>query len=333
MERTAIIGHTTTDTCKVWVRVRGAGKYKVVCSTDEKDISPLTPGTVDVLENSLDISKDTDFTGVFNLEGLRPDTTYFYAVLNIADNPPIIEIGKDNLLRFRTKPDKANEVVFGLFSCQMPYKKNGDLVNMHMWESFYEILNDNKAHFVIGAGDQVYTDGNKRVSIWNWLEKVEDDLLKDYSKEEQHKIMMSWYRDIYRGYWGHLPIRKVFRQFPTYMIWDDHEIMDGWGSYTKKELADHLDTMWEWQNTAKNIDLANRMRDAAEDVYEEYQHSHNPTTHEEEDDPREFDYSHTCSFASFYTLDMRGHRDYERETDDKVLGKDQLDRFLRWLKD
>ncbi len=335
LERTAIIGHTTTDTCKVWVRVRGAGKYKIVCSTDEKDISPLTPGTVGTMKSSklpLDISKDTDFTGVFNLEDLRPDTTYFYAVLNITDNPPIIEIGKDNLLRFRTKPDKANEVVFGLFSCQMPYKKNGDLVNMHMWESFYEILNDNKAHFVIGAGDQVYTDGNKRVSIWNWLEKVEDILLENYSKEEQHKIMMSWYRDIYRGYWGHLPIRKVFRQFPTYMIWDDHEIMDGWGSYTKKELADHLDTIWEWQNSEKNIDLANRMRDAAEEVYEEYQHSHNPTTHEEDGDPREFDYSHTCSFSSFYTLDMRGHRDYERETDDKVLGKEQLDRFLEWLK-
>lgn len=57
LERTAIIGHTTTDTCKVWVRVRGAGKYKVVCSTDEKDISPLTPGTVDVLESSLDIRR------------------------------------------------------------------------------------------------------------------------------------------------------------------------------------------------------------------------------------------------------------------------------------
>ncbi len=145
--------------------------------------------------------------------------------------------------------------------------------------------------------------------------------------------MMSWYRDIYRGYWGHLPIRKVFRQFPTYMIWDDHEIMDGWGSYTKKELADHLDTIWEWQNSEKNIDLANRMRDAAEEVYEEYQHSHNPTTHKKDDEPREFDYSHTCGFSSFYTLDMRGHRDYNRKTNDKVLGKKQLARFLKWLKD
>ena len=269
--------------------------------------------TIDTSESSghsLDISKDNDFTGVFELDKLKPDKTYYYAVLKITDNPPEVEIGKDNILEFRTKPDKTNEVVFGLFSCHMPYKKNGDLVNMHMWDSFYEILNDYKAHFIIGAGDQVYTDGNKKVSIWNWLEKVEDNLPDD--EDEKLKIMITWYRDIYRGYWGHLPIRKVFRQFPIYMIWDDHEIMDGWGSYTEKELADHLDTIWEWQNTEKNIDLANRMRDAAEKVYEEYQHSHNPTTPKNDDEPRQFDYSHTCGFCSFYTLDMRGHRDYER---------------------
>ncbi len=330
LDRTAIVGHTTTNTCKVWVRVRTSGEYKIVCSSDKRHFTPLNLSTIHTLKSSqlpLDISEEKDFTGVFNLEELDSDTTYYYAVLNITNQPPVIEIGKDNLLRFRTKPDKTNEVIFGLFSCHMPYKKNGDLVNMHMWDSFYEILNDNKAQFVIGAGDQVYTDGNKKVSIWNWLEKVEDDLLKK-DKDEQHKIMMSWYRDIYRGYWGHLPIRKVFRQFPVYMIWDDHEIMDGWGSYTEKELADHLDTIWEWQNTARNIELANKMRNAAEQVYEEYQHSHNPTTK-----PMVFDYSHICGFCPFYTLDMRGHRDYNRKTHDKVLGKEQLDRFLKWLKD
>lgn len=335
LERTAIIGHTTTNTCKVWIRVRAAGKYKIVFSSDTKDFASLDLSTIDTSESSghsLDISKDNDFTGVFELDKLKPGETYYYAVLNITDNPPEVEIGKDNILEFRTKPAKTNEVVFGLFSCHMPYKRNGDLVNMHMWDSFYEILNDYKAHFIIGAGDQVYTDGNKKVSIWNWLEKVEDDLLENYNNDEQHKIMLSWYRDIYRGYWGHLPIRKVFRQFPTYMIWDDHEIMDGWGSYTKKELADHLDTIWEWQNTKKNISLANKMRDAAEKVYEEYQHSHNPTTHKDDKNPRQFDYSHTCGFSSFYTLDMRGHRDYNRKTNDKVLGKKQLGRFLKWLK-
>ena len=40
LERTAIIGHTTTNTCKVWVRVRAAGKYKIVFSSDTEDFAP-----------------------------------------------------------------------------------------------------------------------------------------------------------------------------------------------------------------------------------------------------------------------------------------------------
>ena len=51
------------------------------------------------------------------------------------------------------------------------------------------------------------------------------DLLPD---EEE---MLSWYRDIYRGYWGFESVQRVFESFPTYMIWDDHEIVNGWGSY------------------------------------------------------------------------------------------------------
>jgi alkaline phosphatase D len=110
------------------------------------------------------------------------------------------------------------------------------------------------------------------------------------------------------------------------MMWDDHEIMDGWGSYTKAELGNQLDTIWEWEKTDQNIKLAYQMFDAARMTYEEYQHSHNPPT-----SAGVYDYHFVWGQCAYYVLDMRGQRDFNRPTDDKILGKDQMARFKAWL--
>lgn len=328
LDRTAIIGHVTESTAKIWVQVRTTGKYKIVIDKFPIDTTKL-PSTHEyskVLDTTNSILKldllAPQLTGVYEILGLNSDTEYFYAIFSSDTNS--WEMGIDNSFSFTTQMTNPSIVNFGLFSCHMPYEKNGSLVNMHMWNEFNRVLTDYNANFIIGCGDQVYTDGNKKASIWQWLEKVEDKLPN--SKDEQIEIMLSWYRDIYRGFWGHNEIKKVFRKFPTYMIWDDHEIMDGWGSYTKSELANELDTLWEWQNNKKNIELANRMREAAGIIYNEYQHSHNPNTPESQ-----YDYTFKQSFCSFFTLDMRGCRDYNRPTNDKVLGPEQMERFLEWL--
>lgn len=111
------------------------------------------------------------------------------------------------------------------------------------------------------------------------------------------------------------------------MIWDDHEIMDGWGSYTKPELANQLDTIWEWETTEQNVKLAHQMFEAAKVTYEEYEHCHNPPT-----DPGVYDYHFTWGRCAFYVLDMRGQRDYNRVSNDRILGKDQMERLQEWLK-
>ena len=69
------------------------------------------------------------------------------------------------------------------------------------------------------------------------------------------------------------------------------------------------------------------MFEAAKTTYEEYQHSHNPTT-----ETGIYDYHYAWGQCAFYVLDMRGQRDFNRKTDDKILGKDQMDRIKEWLK-
>ena len=134
--------------------------------------------------------------------------------------------------------------------------------------------------------------------------------------------MLSWYRDIYCGYWGFPSVQEVFESFPTYMIWDDHEIGDGWGSHCLGEdgegdgVSKMLPALAEKGLTrAEGREPAERMFWAASQAYEEYEHSHNPPT-----DAGVFAYSLRRGGCAYYVLEGRGQRDINRESF-RVLGR------------
>ncbi|MGR3311103.1 MAG: alkaline phosphatase D family protein, partial [Candidatus Brocadiales bacterium] len=141
--------------------------------------------------------------------------------------------------------------------------------------------------------------------------------------------MLSWYRDIYRGYWGFEAVREVFSTFPTYMMWDDHELGDGWGSYFTKDEKDLYSILPKLKDKELTLDdgkeIMSRMGCAAKQAYMEYQHSHNPKT-----DPGKWDYDFYHGDCAFYLLDGRGYRDVNRDSY-RILGKEQFDRFKNWL--
>lgn len=349
LKSAAIVGHTTQTTARIWIRVRAPGDYCLVLSETEIDVGDRpqldwenarlnpTPGKpenpdahmlrklAEPASGKKGIDFDTDNTAVFDVEGLAPGTRYYYAVFALKKKQvERWEIGRDHTHSFRTQGKDSEEVTFGLFSCHMPFKGES-VLNQDMWRSFGELAADMDADFVVGCGDQVYADGDDGVNIWEWLKRNKEAVNAVTSQPERIDIMKSWYRDIYRGYWGNRALRRVFRSFPTYMIWDDHEIMDGWGSYTEDELSDMLNTPWEWENRQVNLSLAKDMFKAAKAVYHEYQHSHNPPTPQEQ-----WDYDFRWSDLSFFVFDMRGTRDFQR-TANKILGTAQQERFETWL--
>ena len=70
------------------------------------------------------------------------------------------------------------------------------------------------------VGDQVYLDsGTAAEKIWPTHLKT--------SPARRRQLMAGRYRD----HWQRAPIRKVMANTPTYMLWSDHEIRDGWGSW------------------------------------------------------------------------------------------------------
>ncbi|MCT7971676.1 alkaline phosphatase D family protein [Laspinema olomoucense] len=338
LEQTSIIGHTTPTTVRLWFRVGEPGEYWLVVSTRpiptqgipllilgdrrEYQLRLTTPThTVEFFPDivlPLSLTLETDLTGVMELMNLTPDTRYYYALFDPNRDSPW-ELGHDELLCFQTFPEHPKTINFGIYSCHMPYEGR-QLASMEMWDQFEQELSKVNARFVLATGDQVYVDGNSDLSIWEWLRKVK-------SQNPTREDMITWYRDIYRGYWGIPQVQRIYRRFPTYMIWDDHEILDGWGSYTPDELAGLLDTSWQLRNKSQQLHFAEEMFEAARRVYWEYEHCHNPET---DFVNKQFDYGFDCGRCGFYVLDMRGNRNYNRPHH-RTLGLEQWSRFQKWM--
>jgi len=351
----AIVGHATPESVRLWVRTGRPGPFSVWIyrHTSEEagqalhellNAVPLASSDLDSLaaiEQQKDFEIDDyadDTTRVIDIQDLSPDTRYGYLLYDREDQRAIL--GHNRLRSFRTPPpdDARRAFQFALFSCNLPYAVNGlfkkrtDVSNIDMWDFLAATLTRHRdeVDVVIAGGDQCYSDGVDTLNLWQHLNrrmrKSEGRLFPD------EEAMRSWYRDIYRGYWGFEGVQRVFDSFPTYMIWDDHEIVDGWGSHyfesggerdgLRRMLPDLEARGLDYED---GMELVRRMVNAARRTYAEYQHSHNPPTEEEQ-----FDYAFRQGGCGFYVLDGRGHRDLARD-EYRILGREQFDRFAHWL--
>ena len=357
----AVTGHTTSESVRLWLRTGRPGEFSLFLYRRDAAFPPAggeadetalraalgrAPLDVGSLEQSLPEARREDFqvadyaadtTVVLDLDGLVPDTRYGY-LLYARDQERVI-LGHNRFRCFRTPPPEQERrpFQFALFSCHMPYAVSGlfekrtDVTNLDMWDFLGASLqrHSDELDLVIAGGDQCYSDGVATLDIWQYLNrtmrKEDGRLLPD------EEAMLSWYRDIYRGYWGFKSVQQVFDSFPVYMIWDDHEIGDGWGSYyfrpegepdgLRRLLPDYEERGLGYEEGRA---LVQRMFRASRRAYLEYQHSHNPPTA-----PGNFDYDFRRGGCAFYVLDGRGRRDIER-ADYRILGQEQFERFRNW---
>ena len=353
LEVGAIVGHTNPASAWLWVRTGRTGRFALLVFPQEEiadaaeraamrdrlgqvplsvdDASALVRGARQEDFSIGDLESDT--TAVVDVDGLAPDTRYGY-LLHFLDGERVL-LGHNRLRGFRTPPayDARRPFQFAVFSCHMPYRKSGlfgkrtEVRNLEMWDYLGATLRRHAGQIdlVIAGGDQCYTDGVPTLEIWRFLKRrmrrEGESLLPDEA------AMLTWYRDTYCGYWGFASVQEVFDSFPTYMVGDDHEIGDGWGSHDLGEsgegdgVAKMLPAPEEKGLTrAERRELAERMFRAARRAYEEYEHRHNPPTED-----GALDYSFRRGGA-YYVLDGRGQRDVGRASF-RILGREQFDRF------
>ena len=107
-----------------------------------------------------------------------------------------------------------------------------------LWD---KLLDQHKAEpfsILIMGGDQVYAD-----EIWSKVNELEEwsrlkmtEKLKRKATKPMIRSLNDFYEKLYLKKWSDIQMSLCLATIPTVMMWDDHDIFDGWGSYPSELL-------------------------------------------------------------------------------------------------
>ena len=102
-----------------------------------------------------------------------------------------------------------------------------------MWVHLFNRHKVEPYHLLLMGGDQIYADSiwSRCPSIYDWLQLDERDRIQAPFSPKMAREVAEFYFQLYCDRWQQPEPLAVMRGVPTVMMWDDHEIFDGWGSY------------------------------------------------------------------------------------------------------
>jgi hypothetical protein len=88
-------------------------------------------------------------------------------------------------------------------------------------------------HLLLQGGDQLYAD-----TLWDEVPELGAWRRLSWARANAHPFTASMAREVeryyfrrYRWLWGQKEIAPLLASIPSLMMWDDHDIFDGWGSW------------------------------------------------------------------------------------------------------
>lgn len=107
-----------------------------------------------------------------------------------------------------------------------PYSLWRDMLSQHQEHPF---------SLLMMGGDQLYAD-----ELWTtvpflrkWGELPHKDKIERKATKTLITQLDSFYEKLYLERWGDKSMSLMLASIPSVMMWDDHDIFDGWGSYPK----------------------------------------------------------------------------------------------------
>ncbi len=86
------------------------------------------------------------------------------------------------------------------------------------------------------GGDQVYADAMKEKvpTIQEWFRRSWKSANRSSFTAKMRQQLESFYFDLYVKEWSHPEVARIFARVPSIAMWDDHDLIDGWGSYPEE---------------------------------------------------------------------------------------------------
>lgn len=287
LDDAAELGAVDSQGVRVWVRRSGVTELSARLEVEGQ--APVTA--------SARLSAETDWTGVLTPSLPRPAPGSAFACV----------VGARRLTgRLAAAPETHTGLVFGFGSCHQPFAVRADgRLGLHSAAGLYPVavgeLQRAGAQFMLLVGDQIYSDDLAPVSVGRQLAGATQAL-------PPLEEAIAAYRRVTRGYFGHAGFRALREAFPTYCMWDDHDIFNNWGSRLRETALDR------------------RLFAAAARVYCEYQHLRNPGG---VISVPPYHYTFRHGDVGFLVLDVRGARDYQSG---QMLGAAQWDAIRAYLR-
>lgn len=117
---------------------------------------------------------------------------------------------------------------------------SADLVNKTdhpyaLWERMRKAHEKKPFALLLMGGDQLYADemwgSVSSLKAWGKLPRAKKTANNTTFTKTMAQQVERFYEDLYRTRWSDPDMAEMFASIPSVMMWDDHDIFDGWGSY------------------------------------------------------------------------------------------------------
>ncbi|MFB6265397.1 MAG: alkaline phosphatase D family protein [Bradymonadaceae bacterium] len=239
---------------------------------------------------------------LFRVSGLTPGTEVSYAIAGADSSealPDPADLLENATYEIHTLPDGGPEQI-AVASCNGIERVKDDEA-LHVWTDLAGQLDEESEvpDLLLLCGDQIYAD-----SIRTDLNRGELESTLD--------AVTGAYRDRYVHIWARNAIQDVLSQMPTLMMWDDHDIYNGYGSHDCEKVGDeHQQLLFNGASTA----------------FDEFQGAPNPDQLDPGTDERS--YTFETDRVAVVVTDGRTERNYR---EGRVLGDAQLQNVLDKVK-
>lgn len=103
----------------------------------------------------------------------------------------------------------------------------------HLWQKMADEHRFNPFSILIMGGDQIYADAIWSVvpSLKAWNDLGRDTKINRTATKTMQAQIDRFYSELYLERWNKPEVAHMLASIPSVMMWDDHDIFDGWGSY------------------------------------------------------------------------------------------------------